>query len=747
MESDVIARIIKKTAGVAALFLAAGPGILGAVPAAPEADARAVRRLQEKAGADQLLPLDADRVHLALALADVAAQAGGPQAGDWQSQDYDALFALLQQYREELAALGVKQAGVDAALEALKQRIADLEQRMEYLPPDGMKIHGRFNVLADDMLITGPGQFMGAATRFRKFKQQLELEFTAVHGPFLGVTRFDVSSFVGSYAAPQPQGVRRVYAEVRTPISLQIGDFTARMSPLTMWRNEDPDDWEPEPFKGRKKRLRDLSLISDDNKLSMRALRIFSDLQFGATSKTVEVDLIGSILAGPGEGVYQTADPTTGLAATSLSAAFMTYFAGWRFEVEPVKGWKLAYLGSKTWDEPDTGSATYGAAMLQPQYAYLLGSKIAPSDNEIHAAKTSFDVWKGKFKAEVEYAMSSYTNANIGRSVRGLTQVAGVATDVPMYFANPGFQAGDPLAGSALRAEFSVGEDWGKLSGTFRQVGDSFVSAAAQTRTMDRNRNPYGPFFTENVLYNPAGGTQFFNFGGFSFPDYAQSILNGRMIPAQTMTTSDFNFKYLIPADKGFNSSQPYGWATPNRMGYGAKLDFKLFNGLFQPSGKVDMASQIEKDGGRAQEVYVIYGGGLVVDLKPSLGWPIRLTSGYRLEDTRNTEWVAFTSTLLDAGLEYYPVESTGVFLGFRHIDYNGTIFNPESTYAPLGMFGVHQLYESFGIGIRHTMGDRINIDVLYTHQDYPNRDAALTFGQEVAYKIDEASAKFSVDF
>src|SRR4051812_27167918 len=106
---------------VMALALAAGAQAAGG-------DARAVRKLQEKAGQDKLVSLEATREQVALALADVAATAGQPQAdlSGWNAKDYDALFALLQQYREELAALGLKQAAVDAAMDSLKKRVADL---------------------------------------------------------------------------------------------------------------------------------------------------------------------------------------------------------------------------------------------------------------------------------------------------------------------------------------------------------------------------------------------------------------------------------------------------------------------------------------------------------------------------------------------------------------------------------------------------------------------------------------------
>jgi hypothetical protein len=751
---------------------------LAAAASAASDDARAVRRLQEKAGSDSLVPVTASREEIALALAEVAATTGQPQAdiSNWSAKDYDALFALLQQYREELAALGLKQAAVDAAMDALRKRVEDLETRMEYLPPDGMKIHGGFNILSDDLLITGPGQFAGNATRFRHFKQYVDLEFTAIHGPFMGITQVDLANYVGSYAAPEPIGIRRVYAELRTPIAMQTGDFTIKYTPLTLWRNEDEDPYIPEPFKGRVERLRGDLLLADDHANLLRGLRFLTDIVMGETH-TLEIEAYGSKIDGSGQAAYTFADPLTGADSVAILANADVYLFGWRVASELLSGWRLGYVGVKMFEEKDSGSLTYGSGPIPappPIYGHggLFGHGLDAFDNEVHSVSTSFKFLDDLVSGNAEYAISRYANPNAGYF--GLGSVQGLAH----FYWNNEFLTGGYLPGTAMNASFSLGPKWAKLTGSMRQVDESFIAPGAQTRTLDRDRTPYGPFYTENSLLNPNGG--YGGFTGFTMQDYPETQFNRRILPPASHIPSGYVFGYLLPSDVGFEAGSPYGLATPNRSGYGAQMDFSFWKGGFQPSVKVDMSQEILGEGqmydvagapisgtSRPPEKYFMVRAGMIVDLKPMVNWPVKFVAGYRIEAVNGDgPWapelppsifypkglpaaqVNFDSTRLDLGLEYYPAKSTGLFLGYRHLDYNGTIYDPNVTYQPRGQFGLQRDYETTGVGLRHLMGgDRIVIDLLYSNQIYPDRDLALNQGKAVAFEIEQIFSKISVRF
>jgi hypothetical protein len=770
----VKASILKKAALLGFVALAS-------VASAASDDARAVRRLQEKAGANSLVPLSANREEIALALADVAATSGQPQAdlSGWNAKDYDALFALLQQYREDLAALGLRQAAVDTAMDALRKRIADLEQRMEYLPPDGMKIHGGFTVLADDLLITGPGQNLGRPTRFRHFKQYGSLEFTAIHGPFLGVAEMDYANYVYSYAATA-LGVRRAYVELRTPIAFQSGDFAMKYTPLTLWRNEDEDPYAPEPFKGRAVRLRDDLLLNEDHALMMRGLRLLTEVVMGETH-ALELEAYASLLDSSGTSAYTTANRTSaGNSGPDYLANYTTILAGWKVGMDVVPGWHLAYVGVKMYDDKDTGNTAYGTdiAGVLPQYSYLeLQTRgVEGFDNEVHSVNTSFSFLDDSVKGQAEYAISRYANPNIAFFPDGQTGTAGT----PNYFANKEFQGGGYLPGTAMNASLTLGPKWAKFTASMRQVDESFVAPAAQTRTLDRNRTPYGPFYTENSQFNPTG-SDYSPYVGVNLQDYAETQFNTKVVPPFTHFPSHKpNFNYLVPYDVGWEASAPYGLATPNRSGYGAELAFNFWKGGFQPDIKVEMSQQIEGEGNmydsagaiipgtvRPPEKYLMARAGMILDLKPMVDWPLKFVAGYRIESIDGAApWapelppsafypnglpaalVNFDSTRLDLGLEYYPVKTTGLFLGYRHLDYNGTTYDPDATYSPRGQYGLMQEYETMGVGLRHFMGnDRIIIDLLYSNQVFPDRDLALTLGKVVAYEVEQIYNKISVRF
>jgi len=752
------------------LFLLLLPA-LGALAASQ--DARTLRKLQEKAGSETLVPVDASPQQMAAALADVAEAAGKPQSNlsDWNSKDYDALFALLQQYREELAALGLKQAAVDTAMEALKKRIADLEERMEYLPPDGMKIHGSFSVLADDFLVTGPGQYSGKPSRFRHFKQDVALDFTAVNGPFLGITEVELVNYVGSYAAPEPLGVTRVYAEIRTPIAIQTGDFGVRMTPLTLWRHEDDDPYIPEPYKGKVDRLRKMLHLEDDNRQYLSGIRLLTDMML-TDDFALETEGYFSVMKRAGNANFVTADPVSGVDLDKLNTVYDTYLGTWKLAVEPVKGIRVSYTGIKIWDDPDSAGTNYDTTQLPAAYQNLTQVPVAGFDNMVHSANLDANVFDGFLRVEAEYAISGYRNPNVGVTLGGVSTTPGAAT----YLGNTAFREGGYLPGTALVAKVSVGPKWMTLSGSMRQVDESFISPGAQSRSSDRQRNVYGPFATDNSQFNP----QTNSFGQFSFYSspvtYPGTQFNRRLLAPSTVldSTKQFNFNYLVPADMGFEAGSPYGLATPNRQGFGGELAFDLWKGSFKPDFKVDLSSQIVGEGSnfmpgmggekRPLETYTMAWGGMVVDLNPVFKWPFRFTVGYRMEDSRATApWapqavigstlvpaaqVAFDSTRLDLGLEYYPTPNLGLFVGHRHLDYNGTIYNPDSTvYGARGQFGVQQDYETTGEGLRYFMGDRIVIDLCYTNQIFPSRDAALTNGVNVAYQMEQIFAKLTASF
>ena len=105
-----------------------------------DADYKEIEALRQRMDLKPSLPqAGADRGEMVLALAEVSAGAAGAGAaggqGDWKAEDYDALYALLQKYRDELMALGVKQKDLEDMLADLKVKEAALEKRVDNLHP------------------------------------------------------------------------------------------------------------------------------------------------------------------------------------------------------------------------------------------------------------------------------------------------------------------------------------------------------------------------------------------------------------------------------------------------------------------------------------------------------------------------------------------------------------------------------------------------------------------------------------
>jgi hypothetical protein len=231
---------------------------------------------------------------------------------------------------------------------------------------------------------------------------------------------------------------------------------------------------------------------------------------------------------------------------------------------------------------------------------------------------------------------------------------------------------------------------------------NGFVSSPAQGRSTSMDYSPYGPFPTEDFQFNPRTGryTSFISFGSTILfntypatryldyllpPEYA---IGNVVFPNHPDHVKDI-YNYLMSYDPAVNNSLPYGLATPNRQGFGWEADFDFLHGGIRPSVYGSLLAQIEGDqyeavnsipGSVSQDplapdVYTELGGGVRLDLVPMFNLPVGLVGGYRIEDTNNGQWVAFSSTLVDGGLELAPFPKTSFSFGYRHLDANGTLF------------------------------------------------------------------------
>src|SRR6266705_502815 len=84
-------------------------------------DYQDVKDMRSRFGGEPLPAGGSSRGDLVLAMAGLATDAATlAPTGDWKTQDYDALYSLLQKYRDELRAMGFSQKQLEDELAALK---------------------------------------------------------------------------------------------------------------------------------------------------------------------------------------------------------------------------------------------------------------------------------------------------------------------------------------------------------------------------------------------------------------------------------------------------------------------------------------------------------------------------------------------------------------------------------------------------------------------------------------------------
>jgi hypothetical protein len=113
---------------------------------------------------------------------------------------------------------------------------------------------------------------------------------------------------------------------------------------------------------------------------------------------------------------------------------------------------------------------------------------------------------------------------------------------------------------------------------------------------------------------------------------------------------------------------------------------------------------------------------------------------------------VAFTSTLLDAGFEFRFYEKSTFSMGYRHLDYNGTIFreflpgnaiawNGSPAFNP-GETGLALEADTWGGGYSFRFTPRVSMTLDYTAQLVQN-----PLVPRLNLENDEAFAKFLVKY
>ncbi len=639
-------------------------------PALPD-DWRTVRDLQNKAdGAPGLPPEPGATGTMLLGAAELGADNGSRAA--LSARDYEALYSLLQRYRDELAGMGLDYDKMIARLDELRRKSVDLKERLDLLHPlDGVKIHGRAVTGFSDLHLTGNaaltklpvGKPAKEGLRFQGGINTVDVDLEMTKGIISAMAELSLQGVWGGDTAAA--NFRRFYVEIRTPLVLQFGMLDTNLTPLTLWRNEDPYPFEPEPFKSRRNRARKDFQMQPD-KLSLSGGRLSTDLRL-FDSFDLELASMTSVISNPfmigtnsAARVYSVLAGSTTITATSAN---VTYLEAWRSALVFPFGLDISYNGALFFDDPQ-GRPNSG---------------FRPMNEFTQSFAAKFE--KGFFFSGFEYALSGYT-APIS------TRTAEAA----------------PLTGTAIVGSLGVKGSFGRFKLYGRSVTSGYHAAGAQVRTQDANYDYLGPLLTEITQVNTTGAVGI----GLGLPRSPEPVWNwvGLIAPGTLYRTTTLNYQYagvfshLVPYNF-LNDISPYGMATPNRQGFGADGELKILGGLFVPKAGFDMATNIDPvpvsptskfwnvdnlgntfAATALPFTYQRIGAGL--DINFSLGWPVKLTGGYTINSTKNGQdsWILDTSgkrlqfginsTLLQGGFEVHPNEKLTVAAGYQHVDANG---------------------------------------------------------------------------
>jgi hypothetical protein len=404
------------------------------------------------------------------------------------------------------------------------------------------------------------------------------------------------------------------------------------------------------------------------------------------------------------------------------AAVYTTGMLAWRAHAPVLGLFDFGYTGLTIRDLPNSNpdsspsSPALYTATNAPETA-LIGKPVLNFDSQVHSGQASLTVTVGSLNLGVngELAESFYSNPNI-----------------PALYNNKVIGHAGYLTGTAMIV--GAGADFMglRLKGTYKKVDDTFISAAAQGRSYDPTYSPYGPFPTENVLYNP----QTRGFGGVLNTEPSETRFNDRLVPPYTTTL----FGYLLPYDPALNNSSPYGLATPNRTGYAVEASADLLRGGLKPSVMYESSQQIYGIG-KPVENYVVMRAGGVLDLKSVFGWPLKCMGGYRTEDTNDGSKVSFSSALVDLGFEIKPFEWTTLSVGGRHLDYNGNLISSTGS-----LTYVDQMYDLGGVGLVQRITEVITFTLNYSTQIYADKYASQK-GWSLAYELDQGYAALMLNF
>jgi hypothetical protein len=611
----------------------------------------------------------------------------------------ELLFGLVKSFQTDMMEQGKKLSDVQQDMIDLKvmQERVNLKQMQEkqdsLLSNIGARINGETTAYMTDLLLYGNGN----NARYRPITQYIDFTFSAHSGTLLtaeAVLRLE-NIYGGFWGDGDFFGVRRLSVTGNFPVYFTLGSYNAKLTPLTVWANEDERPYEAKLYKD-KRDMNKKELYLGDNAWPVNGVKAgYKGLFFGAA---IEAEAFGTRLESAG-GKSNPVSP--GLATTTaqglLTYNYDQYMWGGRIASDFTLKDMLKVGGNFTQikDITDTGSMPNNNEM----------------DNYVVSADAELKLF-GIAKASAEYAISDYCVKN---------------RTMPEVWKNK------YISDTALNVKAEATYMDTTIEGRFFVVGNSFTAYAAQSRIYDESNNY--PYLTQNNTWNSslAIPTYMLANAAYPFTKYNNRISTNWFPVAHNM----------MPYQYEENSVSPYGDATANRQGYSARLSGKYLDGMLQPSARYTYATEIVSylPGNQftCPREFIVAEGGIKVTAFGAV-----LTGGYRHEWTSNDyTWgsVDMRSTVIDAGIEYTLLDRLTLCAGFKDKTYAGREF--LQTYGGAGMiYGALAKFDmdimSYGFGADLEITKQAFCGVSFTQTLINNKlNAASNYNaQEIDAKV-----------
>ncbi|NTV53683.1 MAG: hypothetical protein HGA76_11830, partial [Candidatus Firestonebacteria bacterium] len=298
-----------------------------------------------------------------------------------------------------------------------------------------------------DFLRSGPA--LPATLRYRPWNQFIDLTFLVNPTDHLnGEAVFRLENVFGGYWGEQNSyAVRRLYIKGDYPVSFCLGDYNAKLTPLTLQAQDDANELDARFFTDKEQRNRRESYLLPDGTWPL------TGYQVGYYQFLDEPNHIGVGIESFGARIG-----VQGTATDYFTFAHDQYLVVAAGKLDLSKSFQGGAAVLNQFDVPETGD-----------------SQAAVFKNRINDFHGSLNLWPDHLTVQGEFA-SSQSNTDSGRA---------------NYFSD-----------QAVNLNLMGGTEYFKLKVAYFQIGGDYFAPGAQTRLQDARINL--PIITENNTWDAA---------------------------------------------------------------------------------------------------------------------------------------------------------------------------------------------------------------------------------------------------